>query len=53
MYVNIGNKQVTAAIAFSLALFSHLLNHVIIRLQSAHYELEHPRKMLDIENAGE
>ena len=34
-----GNKQVTAAIAFSLALFSHILNHVVIRLQNALYEV--------------
>ena len=37
-----------AATAFSLALFSHILNHVVIRLQSALYELENPRKVLDV-----
>ena len=48
----VGNKKVTAAIAFSLALFSHVLNHVVIRLQSALYEAENPRKHLDVENLG-
>ena len=47
-----GNKKVTAAIAFSLALFSHVLNHVVIRLQSALYEIENPRKHLDADNLG-
>lgn len=37
-----GNKQVAAAIAFSLALFSHALNHAMMRLQTALYELENP-----------
>jgi len=41
-----GNHQVAAAIAFSLALFSHVLNHTIMRLQSALYDLEHPRPPL-------
>jgi len=41
-----GNQQVAAAIAFSLALFSHVLNHTIMRLQLALYELEHPRPPL-------
>ena len=35
-----------AAIAFSLALFSHVLNHTIMRLHSALYDLEHPRPQL-------
>ncbi len=43
----------TAAIAFSLALFSHVLNHVVIRLQSALYDLENPRKSLKLDNIGE
>ena len=47
-----GDKKVTAAIAFSLALFSHVLNHVVIRLQSALYEIENPRKHLDADNMG-
>lgn len=42
----------TAAIAFSLALFSHVLNHVVIRLQAALYELENPHKHLDADNMG-
>ncbi|KAI0220253.1 Protein SMG5 [Lamellibrachia satsuma] len=40
-----GNKRVTAAIAFSLALFSHVLNHVVMRLQSALCELENPSRL--------
>jgi len=41
-----GNEHVAAAIAFSLALFSHVLNHTIMRLQSALYDLEHPQPLL-------
>lgn len=41
-----GSKQVTAAIAFLLALFSHILNHVVIRLRNALYEKENPNKLL-------
>ena len=51
-YSTVGDKLVTAAIAFSLALFSHVLNHVVIRLQSALYELENPRKVLQVDSAG-
>ena len=40
----------TAAIAFSLALFSHILNHVVIRLQSALNELENPRRILTVDD---
>lgn len=36
----------TAAIAFLLALFSHILNHVVIRLRNALYEKENPNKLL-------
>ena len=36
----------TAATAFLLALFSHILNHVVIRLQGALYEKENPNKLL-------
>lgn len=36
----------TAAIAFLLALFSHILNHVVIRLHNALYEKENPNKLL-------
>lgn len=41
-----GSRKVTAAIAFLLALFSHILNHVVIRLQGALYEKENPNKIL-------
>ena len=41
--------MVTAAIAFSLALFSHMLNHTVIRLQAALSELENPRKPLYVD----
>lgn len=42
----VGSKQVTAAIAFLLALFSHILNHVVTRLRNALYEKENPNKLL-------
>lgn len=41
-----GSRKVTAATAFLLALFSHILNHVVIRLQGALYEKENPNKIL-------
>jgi len=41
-----GSRKVTAATAFLLALFSHILNHVVIRLQGALYERENPNKIL-------
>jgi len=45
--VNItGSRQVTAATAFLLALYSHILNHVVMRLQSALDEKENPNKLL-------
>ncbi|OXB52655.1 hypothetical protein ASZ78_007998, partial [Callipepla squamata] len=37
-----GSKQYSAAIAFTLALFSHLINHVNIRLQAELEEGENP-----------
>ncbi|WAR00713.1 SMG5-like protein [Mya arenaria] len=43
---NRGSRKVTAATAFLLALFSHILNHVVIRLQGALYERENPNKIL-------
>jgi len=43
----IGSTHVTVATAFLLALFSHTLNHVIIRLQSALYERQNPNKLLE------
>ena len=45
-FVISGSRQVTAATAFLLALFSHILNHVVIRLQGALYEKENPNKLL-------
>ncbi|XP_076443287.1 nonsense-mediated mRNA decay factor SMG5-like isoform X2 [Babylonia areolata] len=43
----IGSSQVTVATAFLLALFSHTLNHVIIRLQSNLYDRQNPNKLLE------
>lgn len=37
-----GSKHYSAAIAFTLALFSHLINHVNIRLQAELEEGENP-----------
>ncbi|XP_062573765.1 nonsense-mediated mRNA decay factor SMG5-like isoform X1 [Saccostrea cucullata] len=48
-----GSKQVTAATAFLLALFSHILNHIVIRLHNALYEKENPNKLLHHEATGE
>ena len=45
-----GSKKVTAVTAFLLALFSHILNHVVIRLQAALYEKENPNKILQSKN---
>ncbi|XP_064619024.1 nonsense-mediated mRNA decay factor SMG5-like isoform X2 [Lineus longissimus] len=45
-----GSKFITAAMAFSLALFSHVLNHVVNRVQTAIYEAENPRKELAAES---
>ncbi|CAG5114669.1 unnamed protein product, partial [Candidula unifasciata] len=41
-----GSTNITAATAFLLALFSHLLNHVVIRLQGCLEDMEHPNKIL-------
>ncbi|XP_076101619.1 nonsense-mediated mRNA decay factor SMG5-like isoform X1 [Mytilus galloprovincialis] len=41
-----GSGQTTAATAFLLALFSHILNHVVIRLQASLYDKENPNKIL-------
>ncbi|KAH3838145.1 hypothetical protein DPMN_111551 [Dreissena polymorpha] len=46
-----GSRKVTAATAFLLALFSHILNHILIRLQGALYERENPNKIL--QSAGQ
>ena len=48
-----GNKRVTAAIAFSLALFSHVLNHVVMRLQATLCELENPSRLGQSDSPGE
>jgi hypothetical protein len=42
-----GSTHVTVATAFLLALFSHTLNHVIIRLQSSLYDRQNPNKLLE------
>ena len=47
-----GGQYMVAATAFSLALFSHILNHVVIRLQSNLYELENPRKSIEVPSEG-
>lgn len=44
---NIGSSHVTVATAFLLALFSHTLNHVIIRLQAVLYDRQNPNKLLE------
>ncbi|XP_005110077.2 protein SMG5 [Aplysia californica] len=41
-----GSINVTAAMAFLLALFSHILNHVLMRLQARMDDLQHPNKIL-------
>lgn len=42
VFIVIGSKQVAAAIALNLAVFSHILNHVLTRLQTALYEAKNP-----------
>ncbi|CAH1254258.1 SMG5 [Branchiostoma lanceolatum] len=37
------SPQMSAAVAFTLALSSHLMNHINTRLQTALYEAEHPQ----------
>ena len=37
-----GSKQVAAAIALNLAVFSHILNHTLTRLQTTFYEARNP-----------
>ncbi|XP_067932030.1 nonsense-mediated mRNA decay factor SMG5-like [Watersipora subatra] len=37
-----GSKQVAAAIALNLAVFSHILNHTLTRLQTTFYEAKNP-----------
>lgn len=47
-----GSKQYSAAIAFTLALFSHLINHVNIRLQAELEEGENPVPAFRSDGAG-
>uniref|UniRef100_A0ABM0MML2 Protein SMG5-like n=1 Tax=Saccoglossus kowalevskii TaxID=10224 RepID=A0ABM0MML2_SACKO len=42
-----GSEQVSASIAFTLALFSHVLNHLNSRIQSSLYDMEHPLAIID------
>jgi len=39
---NSGCKQVAAAIALNLAVFSHILKHTLTRLQTSFYEAKNP-----------
>uniref|UniRef100_A0A3P8P9G0 Nonsense-mediated mRNA decay factor n=1 Tax=Astatotilapia calliptera TaxID=8154 RepID=A0A3P8P9G0_ASTCA len=48
-----GSKQYSASIAFTLALFSHLVNHVNIRLQAELEEAESQVPPLQTDAAGE
>uniref|UniRef100_A0A3Q1CMV9 Nonsense-mediated mRNA decay factor n=1 Tax=Amphiprion ocellaris TaxID=80972 RepID=A0A3Q1CMV9_AMPOC len=48
-----GSKQYSASIAFTLALFSHLVNHVNIRLQAELEEAESQVPPLHTDAAGE
>lgn len=51
--VCVGSKQYSASIAFTLALFSHLVNHVNIRLQAELEEGESQVPPLQTDNTGE
>lgn len=48
----LGSKQYSAAIAFTLALFSHLVNHVNIRLQAELEEGENPGPAFQSDGTG-
>lgn len=48
----LGSKQYSASIAFTLALFSHLVNHVNIRLQAELEEGESQVPPLHTDTAG-
>uniref|UniRef100_A0A674CN33 Nonsense-mediated mRNA decay factor n=1 Tax=Salmo trutta TaxID=8032 RepID=A0A674CN33_SALTR len=50
--VCVGSKQYSASIAFTLALFSHLVNHVNIRLQAELEEGESQVPPLQTDNTG-
>lgn len=47
-----GSKQYSAAIAFTLALFSHLVNHVNMRLQAELEEGDSPVPAFQSDGAG-
>lgn len=49
----LGSKQYSASIAFTLALFSHLVNHVNIRLQAELEEAESQVPPLHTDGTGE
>lgn len=51
--VSLGSKQYSASIAFTLALFSHLVNHVNIRLQAELEEAESQVPPLHTDATGE
>lgn len=51
--LSLGSKQYSASIAFTLALFSHLVNHVNIRLQAELEEAESQVPPLQTDAAGE
>lgn len=52
-FLSAGSKQYSASIAFTLALFSHLVNHVNIRLQAELEEGESQVPPLHTDNTGE
>lgn len=51
--MSLGSKQYSASIAFTLALFSHLVNHVNIRLQAELEEGESQVPPLHTDATGE
>lgn len=51
--LSVGSKQYSASIAFTLALFSHLVNHVNIRLQAELEETESQVPPLPADATGE
>lgn len=51
--MSLGSKQYSASIAFTLALFSHLVNHVNIRLQAELEEAESQVPPLHTDATGE
>lgn len=52
LFVPAGSKQYSASIAFTLALFSHLVNHVNIRLQAELEDAESQVPPLPTDAAG-